>query len=283
MKHFILAAMVLTGMLTIPTTPAMAYNYGDYRSSTLVSKAWQAFEQADVEAVLAYTNKAIELYEEQARGMQSKLTEYPTGTKEKVFSFWALNDIGTAYFIQGEAFRKADMKEEAAKAYNKVIKEFSYAQTWDPAGFFWKPAEAAQEKLNILTSGKDIDYGDMSSSALVQKAWGALAANDVAAVELYVDKVLSLYAEKAQEMQEGLDQFAYGSNEKISSYWALNDVGTALFILGEAYKNAGKTEESAKAFQRLVDSYFFAQTWDPQGWFWKPAEEAQKKLIELEA
>ena len=36
---------------------AQAYNYGDYRSVTLVSKAWAALAEEDIEAVLAYTNK----------------------------------------------------------------------------------------------------------------------------------------------------------------------------------------------------------------------------------
>ena len=32
----------------------------------------------------------------------------------------------------------------------KVIDEYSYAQAWDPGGWFWKPAEAAQKKLGEM-------------------------------------------------------------------------------------------------------------------------------------
>lgn len=28
-------------------------------------------------------------------------------------------------------------------------------------------------------------------------------------------------------------------------------------------------------------NFFFGQHWDPQGWFWKPAEKAQKELQNL--
>ena len=37
-------------------------NFGDFRSSTLATKAWAALAQNDIESVLAYTNKCISLY-----------------------------------------------------------------------------------------------------------------------------------------------------------------------------------------------------------------------------
>ena len=40
-------------------------------------------------------------------------------SKEKVFSMWALNDVATALFIQGEAYRRAGMMDEAKAAFNK--------------------------------------------------------------------------------------------------------------------------------------------------------------------
>lgn len=283
MKRLGLSVLLCLGVVAALPTQVLAYNYGDYRSETLVSRAWESLNKADIEGVLAYTNKAIELYGEQARDMQNGLKEFPSGEKEKVFAFWALNDIGTAYFIQGEAFRKAEMMEEAKQAYNKVIREFAFAQSWDNGGFFWKPAEAAKEKLAMLESGMDIDFGDMSSSTLVSKAWKALSKNDVKAVEIYANKAIDLYASKAKEMQKGLDDYVWESNDKIASYWALNDIGTAYYILGDAYAKAGRKDDALKALKTLVDEFFYAQTWDPQGWYWKPAEAAQQKLVQLES
>lgn len=285
MKHFLLTMMVLTGVCAIQATTVAAEKsiFGDYKSSTLVGNAWQALEQQNYEDVMLLTNEAITRYEATAVDMQEKLTDFVSGSNDQKHEKWALNDVGTAYFIQGEALRKQDKLEEAAEKYTKVIKLFAYAQTWDPAtSSFWKPAEAARDKLEAIKSGANVDFDDMSSSALVQKSWSALAANDVVAVENYVNKILEKYAGAAKDMQENLDSYVTESHEKTASYWALNDVGTALFILGEAYNNAGRKEEAAKVYQRIVDSYFFAQTWDPKGWFWKPAEAAQKKLIELE-
>ncbi len=257
-------------------------NFGDFRSSTLTTKAWNALAQNDIESVLAYTNKCISLYAAQAAKMQADLKSYPTGNNDAIFKFWALNDVATSYYIQGEAYRAANMKDEAKEAYNKLIKDYSYGQAWDTKGWFWKPAEAAKEKLTMIESGVNLDFGDYSSSQLVQRSWAALAANDLPAVEAYVNKTLELYGGKAKDMQASLKEYAWESKEKTFSYWALNDVGTALFVLGQAYQNAGKKAEATKSYKRVINEFFYAQCWDPGGWFWKPSEAAQEKLGELD-
>jgi len=257
-------------------------SFGDYRSVTLVTKAWGALAQNDIESVLAYTNKCISLYGAQAGKMQAGLKDYASGSNDAIFKNWALNDIATSYFIQGEAYRAANMKDEAKEAYNKVLNDYSFGQTWDPKGWFWKPAEAAKEKLDMMAAGVNWDFGDHASSTLVQKAWAALAANDLKAVEAYANKTVQLYAGKAKEMQASLKEYPWESKEKTLSYWALNDVGTALFILGEAYQNAGKKDAATSAYKRVINEFFYAQCWDPGGWFWKPSEAAQQKLGELD-
>jgi len=267
-----------------PAAPAVKapINFGDYRSSTLTTKAWTALAQNDIESVLAYTNKCIELYAAQAAKMQASLKDYASGSNDEIFKYWALNDVATSYYIQAEAYRNANMKDESKEAYNKLINNYSYGQAWDTKGWFWKPASAAKEKLSMIASGLNLDFGDYTSSQLTQKAWTALSANDINSVKAYVNKVLELYAGKAKDMQASLKEYAWESKDKIFSYWALNDVGTALFILGEAYQNAGQKDEAAKAYKRVINEFSYAQCWDPGGWFWKPAEAAQQKLSELD-
>ena len=122
-KAFLILA-VITSILSInlaEANMAAAYNFGDFRSETLATKAWGALAQNDIEAVLAYTNKCIELYAEQAKKMQDSLKDYAKGSNDEIFSFWALNDVATSLFIQGEAYRNANMKAEAKEVYNKII------------------------------------------------------------------------------------------------------------------------------------------------------------------
>lgn len=279
----IVSFVCAAGALLTPSI-ASAYNFGDFKSMTLVGKAWNALNQGDLEGVMAYTNKCLELYTDQAKKMQAGLTDYVKGSNEEIHSYWALNDVATAVFIQGEAYRKAGNTAEAKAAYERLVKEFGFGQCWDPQGWFWKPAEAAKEKLAALDNPNGgPDFGDVSSSALVGNAWKALNDKNLEAVDAYVKKCLELYGDKAKEMQKSMTEYAWESKEKIFSYWALNDVGTALFIKGEAYRNAGNTEEAKKAYRDLIDNYSYAQCWDPQGWFWKPAEAAAEKLDAIDA
>jgi len=271
-KAVLLTTLLVSAFVLACPVPASAYNYGDYRSTTLISKAWTALNENDLEAVLAYTNKCIELYADQAKKMQESLTDYPTGTNEEIFAFWALNDVATGLYIQGEAFRKNEMIDEAKAAFQKLKDDYTYGQCWDIGGWFWKPAEAADEKLVMLETGSDLDFGDYSSSTLTAKAWGALSKNDLEAVKTYTDKVFELYTEQAVEMQNSLTEYPWESKEKIFTYWALNDVGTSLFIKGEALKNAGQVNDAKEAYKELVDKFYYSQCWDPNGWFWKPAE-----------
>ena len=138
------------------SSPVMAYEFGDFRSATLVSKAWAGLSSGDIEAVLAYTNKCIELYGEQARAMQKDLKDYVTGEPKDVHAKWALNDVATSLYIQGEAYRKASMKDEAKEAYQSIVDNYSFGQTWDLKGWFWKPAEAAKEKLARSITSKQL-------------------------------------------------------------------------------------------------------------------------------
>ena len=282
MKRILLYSAVLAASINfVSVRPALAYDFGDNRSVTLTVKSWGALSQNDIEAVLAYTNKCIELYSGEAKKMQAGLTAYPTGSNSEIHSYWALNDVSTCLFIQGEAYRKAQMQDEAKAAYRKIISDYKFGQCWDPKGWFWKPAEAAQEKIAMLDSGSNLDFGDYSSAALTKKAWEALEKKDADSVKVYTDKCLELYAKKAKEMQDSLTEYPWESKDKIFSYWALNDVGTCLYIRGEAFMNAGNADAARDAYKRLVDEYFYAQCWDPNGWFWKPAEAAQQKLDEM--
>lgn len=278
----IFGILCATAVVTMPTI-ASAYSFGDMKSMTLVGKAWNALSQNDLEAVLAYTNKCLELYSEQAKKMQAGLTDYAKGTNEEIHSYWALNDVATSLFIQGEAYTKAGMKDEAKAAYSKLVKEYSFGQCWDLQGWFWKPADAAKQKLNAGDNPSGIDLGDVSDSALVAKAWKALSEKNQQAIDAYTGKILELYEGKAKDMQKSLTEYAWESKEKIFSYWALNAVGTALFIRGEYYRGAGNNDEAKKAYKKLIDEFAYAQCWDPQGWFWKPAEAAAEKLDSMDA
>ncbi len=140
-----LAVLVVGCASTGAPNPNAAVDYGDYTSQTLTTNAWNALTDEQYELAIRYTEKCIELYGEKAREMQAGLDETPHF--KRVHDYWALNDVGTSYFIQGEALAKLGRTEEALASFEVVKSEFTYAQTWDPKGWFWKPSDAAYSRI----------------------------------------------------------------------------------------------------------------------------------------
>jgi len=128
--------------------PAPALDLGDSSSSTLTTKAWGALLAKNYPAVLGYTNKCIELYKDQALKMQAGLKE--KAPKESANQYWALNDVGTCYFIQGKALDDQGDKKGAIAAYKTLADTLSFAQCWDTKGWFWSPADGARKRLAEL-------------------------------------------------------------------------------------------------------------------------------------
>jgi hypothetical protein len=131
---------------TPATTPAL--DFGDHSSSTITTKAWEALTAAKHAEVDGYVAKCIELYEAKALEMQKGLTE--AAPKEKASEYWALNDVGTCYYIRAQSKDARGKKDEALADYKTLVGKLSFAQCWDTKGWFWKPADAAKDKLKSL-------------------------------------------------------------------------------------------------------------------------------------
>lgn len=120
-------------------------------SAELTEAGWNAFNDHNYEHTIAYAKECIKRYQKEAVAMQNELTEpVPASNNEAVLSKWALNDVGTCCFMLGQALEKQDKKKDALKAYKAVIEKFSFAQCWDPQGWFWKPADAAKKQIKTL-------------------------------------------------------------------------------------------------------------------------------------
>lgn len=145
----ILASTLTAQETSAPPAPAAELDFGNFSSETLTSKAWQAMNAKDYETAKAYANKCIEMYQAQAVEMQKGLSQ-PATEKEEVFKSWALNDVGTSYFILGQALEAQSKGKEAIAPYKFLVENLSYAQCWDAKGWFWKPADAARERIKAL-------------------------------------------------------------------------------------------------------------------------------------
>jgi len=126
------------------------------------------------------------------------------------------------------------------------------------------------------------DFGDFSSETLTTKAWEGLNADKPADAIIFAKKCIAMYEKDAIKMQSELKEPMVGENDIVASKWALNDVGTCYFILGKAYEAQKKNKEAEKAYKALVANVSFAQCWDPNGWFWAPADSAKERIAALE-
>lgn len=151
---FALFSFVQLSLAEEPTEEGV--DYGDFRSVTLQVKSWDALGEGKYEDAVKYTEKCAELYEEQARKMQASLSAKPSS--DVVNDYWALNDVGTCYFIKGEALMKLREYTEAIAAYRVVRDDLYYSQAWDPKGWYWSPADAAYPKIEMLEAKTKIDF-----------------------------------------------------------------------------------------------------------------------------
>ena len=133
-----------------------------------------------------------------------------------------------------------------------------------------KPTEQS-----IEAASASADFGDHASSTLTRKAWEALADKDYPKVLAYTHKCVELYAQEGKKMNSEMTDFE--PSETAAQKWALNDVGTCLFIMADAYVALENFPEAVNAYRTLAKDYNYAQCWDPRGWFWRPAENADLK------
>lgn len=134
-----------------PSAPAPALDFGDYAPATLRMKASAALDAKNYDAAVGYANKCIEAFGSQAESQQAALKSMPSD-KDTIFKQWALNDVGVAYLVKGQALEAQGKKKEATDAYKTLVDKLSFAQCWDPQGWFWTPADQAKERLANLAS-----------------------------------------------------------------------------------------------------------------------------------
>lgn len=241
-------------------------------SSLMMLQAWKAYEKKEYEKVFVVADECVRLFGPRAARQQASLDDFPDRTRAANYS--SLNDVATCLFIKGKSLRDMRCTAEAKEVFREVMRSYRYAQCWDPKGWFWKVAVAAQDEIHCIDYG--VDFGSYSSEVLTAKAWKAMQAGRYDAMELYVRKCIELYGEVAREMQSSLAEYAPKGQEQ--DYWALNDVGTCLFIRGKALQRQRKNREAGLVYREMLSEYGFAQCWDTHGWYWKVADEARRNL-----
>jgi hypothetical protein len=130
---------------------AKEYDFSDESSSALTVKSWEALNSKDEQALVAYTSRCIELYQEEARDQQAKLSDFaPAGSEA---DYESLNNVAVCYFMLGEFYKHQKDWEKSRENYKKVVDRFYFSQYWDPRGWWWKPAKISEGEIEKIDTG----------------------------------------------------------------------------------------------------------------------------------
>ncbi len=123
-------------------------------------------------------------------------------------------------------------------------------------------------------------YAEDSSSDYVNKAWAHLGKREFEEVHKLTDECIKKFSGQAQIQARGLGNFPTKGEEE--NFKIMNNVATCYFIKGEAFMREGKAEEAKTSFTKAINSYPYAQSFDPRGWYWSIKEKAEITLKKLE-
>ncbi len=111
--------------------------------------------------------------------------------------------------------------------------------------------------------------------AEVSRGWKLLEAGNQDATVEFVDRSLASMAGAAKAEARTMTGFAMAGKE--FDHPKVNAAGTLSYLRARALERAGKRNEWLAALRQVWTDYPFCQTWDPQGWFWKPGLAAKKE------
>ena len=119
----------------------------------LTEQAWSSYWSGDYDLSIKLAKMVIEGWQDQALSLNQSLRAYPT--EDLRTTYVPLNEVGTCYWVMGEALREKGDHVGARRAYDTLIADFMYAQCWNHQGWWWKPAVAAKKaKAKIDAAGK---------------------------------------------------------------------------------------------------------------------------------
>ena len=116
---------------------------------------------------------------------------------------------------------------------------------------------------------------------VTEKAWKAYGQKNWDVVVQLADRAVKNWGGKASNMNRELEALPKGDAAK--KFANLNEVGTCLWLKGEALRQKGDPTAAMVTYKTLIAHYEYAQAWDKKGWWWQPADAARKQLAKFQA
>ena len=250
-----------------------------FSSADLTVAAWRYLGIKEYNEAITYATICINLYEKEGKIQQDICrirSKFPEG--KEINNYWALNDVGSCYFIIGIAYFEQRKQEEANAAFEELLENYNYAQAQDWKGNYFKLKEGI-----IVQKDKLIPLPSFSSAELTQAAWEFLLAQDYNSTLVYAQKCIDFYGEEAKRQQKECSESKrfHKTEKEILGYWTLNDVGTCYFIKIRGLYEQGKMAEAKEVYDEFLANYSYAQVRDLEGNYWKVKSAVRKLYPDL--
>lgn len=115
------------------------------------------------------------------------------------------------------------------------------------------------------------------------EAWKALNDNHPKDAVASADRVILQFKSEALSIQKELEshhaecppvgRVTEDQKKIIFKRGVLNDVATCYYIKGQALEKLKDTDGAKEAYESAC-RLTYARTWDPEGWFWSPAQKS---------
>lgn len=118
---------------------------------------------------------------------------------------------------------------------------------------------------------------ELISKELVRLGWKASTEGDEKKLDELYERMMKAYGQIATAQNKSLKDFP--ARDAIENYNVMNDVATIIFIKAEFVMHQGKSAEAKVLFQEAIQSYPWAQAWDPsRGAHWSITEKSQASM-----
>ncbi len=285
-------------------------------SKELVRLSWEASSKKDLKRLDELIEMALKLYNKKALEEQSSLSSFPPRGEEEKYQ--ELNDVATCLFIQAEATMNNGKTKKAIELFQNIIKTYSFAQAWDPRGWYWSVSEKSQASIDVLT-GKSEEKNEKDRKKTVRtkpilKTIGKSKIVDYSLYGEFLKVGTSEYRYKIKDVEglssaigEGIypNSSATYNNPRYKivkaegrlegSHWdfinnddleaahfkwvkAPEPWGVRLFYLGMIFEKAGMKYEALRAYHALVVHFPKTVGWTYWQTPWYPGQAAIAKI-----
>jgi len=152
-----IALLLLLVSFTILAGRALTEDLSE--NALCTKRAWDFYNASKYDEAVRRAEVCIDDFVVQARRDEKKLQDEkvplpPTGKVShedylKIIERGVLNDVATSYFIKGRSLEYEGQIEQARRTYQQT-REFPHGRCYDPKGWFWSPAQAAEDRLERL-------------------------------------------------------------------------------------------------------------------------------------